>query len=135
MTNITSMSEDIRAQLGGRERQIIETVYRLGKATVREVRDALPNPPSYSAVRAMLNLLETKGLLRHEQTGLKYVYLPVVATKKARKSVLRHLVSTFFNGSPAAAAAALLEMSAEEISAEEKGHLTALIKRAEKEGR
>jgi predicted transcriptional regulator len=129
------MNEDIRAQLGGRERQIIETVYWLGKATVREVRDALPDPPSYSAVRAMLNLLENKGLLRHERKGLKYVYLPVVAARQARKSALRHLVSTFFNGSPAAAAAALLEMSAEEISAEETEHLTALIKRAEKEGR
>ena len=129
------MNEDIRAQLGGRERQIIETVYRLGKATVREVRDALPDPPSYSAVRAMLNLLENKGLLRHEQKGLKYVYLPVVAARQARKSALRHLVSTFFNGSPAAAAAALLEMSAEKISAEEKEHLTAIIKRAEMEGR
>jgi BlaI family transcriptional regulator, penicillinase repressor len=129
------MSEDIRAHLGRRERQIIETVYRLGKASVGEVRDALPNPPSYSTVRAMLNLLETKGHLRHEQNGLKYVYLPVVTNKKARKSALRHLVSTFFNGSPVAAAAALLEMSAEEISAKEKEQLTALIKRAEKEGR
>lgn len=129
------MSEDIRAQLGSRERQIVETVYRLGKATVGEVRDALPNPPSYSAVRAMLNLLETKGHLRHEQKGLKYVYLPVVATGKARKSALRHLVSTFFNGSPVAAAAALLEMSAEELSPQEKEHLNALIERAEKEGR
>ncbi len=129
------MSEDIRVQLGSRERQIVETVYRLGKATVGEVRDALPHPPSYSTVRAMLNLLETKGHLRHEQKGLKYVYLPVVTTRKARKSALRHLVSTFFNGSPIAAAAALLQMSAEEISAEEKEQLTALIKRAEKEGR
>ena len=129
------MSEDIRSQLGSRERQIIETVYRLGKATVAEVRDALPNPPSYSAVRAMLNILETKGHLQHEQDGLKYVYLPVVAAKNARKSALRNLVSTFFNGSAAAAAAALLEMSGEEISPEEKEQLNALIERAEKEGR
>lgn len=129
------MSEDIRAHLGRRESQIIEIVYQLGKATVAEVRDSLQNPPSYSAVRAMLNLLEKKGHLRHEQNGLKYVYLPVVSTKNARKSVLRQLVSTFFNGSPAAAAAALLEMSGEEISPEEKEQLTALIKRAEKEGR
>jgi BlaI family transcriptional regulator, penicillinase repressor len=129
------MSEDIRAQLGSRERQIIETVYRLGKATVAEVREALPNPPSYSAVRAMLNILESKGHLRHEQDGLKYVYLPVVARKNARASALQHLVSTFFNGSKIAAAAALLEMSGEEISPEEKEHLDALIKRAEKEGR
>lgn len=129
------MNEDIRAQLGSRERQIVEAVYRLGKATVAEVRAALPNPPSYSAVRAMLNLLETKGHLRHEQEGMKYVYLPVVAPKKAQKSALRHMVSTFFNDSPAAAAMALLEMSDTKISAEEKQRLTALIERAEEEGR
>jgi predicted transcriptional regulator len=133
--DVKIMSGDIRAQLGSRERQIVEAVYQLGRASVAEVRDALPNPPSYSAVRAMLNLLELKGHLKHEQEGIKYVYLPVVAPKKAQKSALRHIVSTFFNGSPIAAAAALLEMSDTKISSEEKEQLTALIERAEKEGR
>lgn len=129
------MNEDIRTDLGSRERQIVEAVYRLGQATVAEVRAAIPNPPSYSAVRAMLNLLESKGHLRHEQKGMKYVYLPVVAPKKAQKSALRHLVSTFFQGSPAAAAAALLEMSGENITSKERERLMALINRAESEGR
>jgi predicted transcriptional regulator len=129
------MNEDIRAELGRRERQIVEAVHRLGRASVTEVQAAIPKPPSYSAVRAMLNLLETKGHLRHEQEGIKYVYLPVVAPKKAQRSALRHVVSTFFHGSPVAAAAALLEMSDEKISPEERRQLAALIKRAESEGR
>jgi len=129
------MNEDIRADLGSRERQIVEAVYRLGKATVAEVREVLPNPPSYSAVRAMLNLLETKGHLKRDQNGMRHIYSPVVAPKKAQKSALRHMVSTFFDGSPAAAAAALLEMSNTKISSEEKEQLISLIARAEKEGR
>lgn len=129
------MDEDIRTQLGSRERQILEAVYKLGKATVAEVRAALSDPPSYSAVRTMLNLLETKGHLKRNQNGMRHVYSPAVAQKKARKSALRHLVSTFFNGSPAAAAAALLEMSDLDVSAEEKEQLAALIARAEREGR
>jgi BlaI family transcriptional regulator, penicillinase repressor len=129
------MNEDIRAQLGSRERQIVEAVYRLGRATVTEVQAAISNPPSYSAVRAMLNLLETKGHLKHEREGMRYVYLPVVSPEKAQRSALRHLISTFFQGSSVEAAAALLEMSAKDITPEEREHLTALIKRAESEGR
>src|SRR5215213_5387317 len=110
------MNEDIRAQLGSRERQIVEAVYRLGRATVTEVQAAIPNPPSYSAVRAMLNLLETKGHLKHEREGMRYVYLPVVSPEKAQRSALRHLISTFFQGSSVEAAAALLEMSAKDIT-------------------
>ena len=129
------MDHDIRTQLGGRERQIIDAVYRLGKATVSDVRAGLPDPPSYSAVRAMLNLLERKGYLRHERVGMKYVYAPVIAAKKAQASALRNLVSTFFGGSPIDAASALLAMKDGGISLDEKKKLIALIKAAQEDGR
>lgn len=128
------MRDDINAQLGSRERQIVEAVYRLGRATVAEVRAALPNPPGYSAVRAMLNLLESKGHLKHQQQGIKYVYLPVVTVQRARLPALRHLVSTFFSGSPVDAAAALLEMEDAKLSDEERARLITLIEGIEKEG-
>ena|SRR5437867_859467 len=96
-------------ELGKRERQIMEAVYRLGKATVADVRKILPDPPTYSAVRGMLRFLEEKGLLRHVQDGVKYVYLPVIAPSRARRSALQHLVHTFFGGSAQEAVAALLE--------------------------
>lgn len=103
------MPGPIANDLGRRERQIMEAVYRLGRASVGDVRRELDDPPTYSAVRGMLTLLEGKGLLRHEQEGLKYVYLPVVSTEKERVSALRHLVRTFFGGSSREAVAALLE--------------------------
>ena len=129
------MNQDIGTQLGRRERQIVEVLYRLGKASVAEVLAELPDPPSYSAVRGMLTLLEEKGHVRHKRDGMRYVYTPVIAPAKARRSALRQLVSTFFEGSPMAAAAALLEMSGEKLSAEERDQLSALIARREKEGR
>jgi predicted transcriptional regulator len=129
------MNEEIAMQLGRRERQIVEALYRLGKATVAEVLADLPDPPSYSAVRGMLALLEEKGHVRHKRDGMRYVYSPAVAPAKARQSALRQLVSTFFAGSPAAAAAALLEMSDDKLSREEREHLSALIARREEEGR
>jgi BlaI family transcriptional regulator, penicillinase repressor len=129
------VSEDTRSELGRRERQIVEILYRLGKASVAEVRANLPDPPTYSAVRGMLNLLEDKGHVRHRRDGIRYVYVPSVAPLKARQSALRHLVSVFFEGSPPAAAAALLEMSGDSLSAEERKQLMALIAQTEKEGR
>jgi predicted transcriptional regulator len=129
------MSEDIGNQLGRRERQIVEVLYRLGKASVAEVLANLPDPPSYSAVRGMLGLLEEKGHVRHKRDGMRYVYTPAVAPSKARQSALRQLVSTFFEGSPLAAAAALLEMSDHKLSPEERDQLSALIARHEKEGK
>jgi predicted transcriptional regulator len=128
------MDEEIGIQLGRRERQIVEVLYRLGKATVAEVLADLPDPPSYSAVRGMLALLEEKGYVRHKRDGMRYVYAPVIAASKARQSALRQLVSTFFEGSPLAAAAALLEMSDHKLSPEETEQLSALIARREKEG-
>jgi BlaI family transcriptional regulator, penicillinase repressor len=129
------MKRDIGTQLGRRERQIVEVLYRLGKASVAEVLAELPDPPSYSAVRGMLALLEDKGHVRHKREGMRYIYTPAVSPAKARQSALRQLVSTFFEGSPMAAAASLLEMSDEGLSAEERGQLSALIARREREGR
>jgi BlaI family transcriptional regulator, penicillinase repressor len=129
------MDKEIANQLGRRERQIVEALYRLGTASVADVLANLPDPPSYSAVRGMLSLLEEKGYVRHKRDGMRYVYTPVIAPAKARQSALRQLVSTFFEGSPLAAAAALLEMSDHKLTAEERGQLSALINRREREGR
>jgi len=129
------MSKEIQSQLGRRERQIVDAVYRLGKASVAEVRAELPDPPSYSAVRAMLSLLEEKGFLKHKREGMRYVYMPTIAPEKAMLSALRHVVSTFFGGSTTSAAAALLEMSDGKMSREDKARLAALIKRVKTEGR
>jgi predicted transcriptional regulator len=123
------------AQLGRRERQIIDIVYRLGKASVAGVRAALPDPPSYSAVRGMLNLLEEKGHVKHRRDGMRYIYTPAIPAPKARVSALRHLITTFFEGSPLAAAAALLEMPEAKLSPKDREELAAWIARAEKEGR
>jgi predicted transcriptional regulator len=129
------MTSEKHFQLGRRERQIMDVIYRLGKASVSEVLAELPDPPSYSAVRAMLGFLEDKGYLRHEQEGLKYVYMPVEDTSRVRASALNHLVKTFFGGSPERAVAALLEMSDTTLSSKEKQYLTQLIKKAQQEGR
>ena len=116
--------------LGRRERQILETVYRLGRASVGQVQAELPDPPSYSAVRAMLNLLEEKGHLRHEQDGLKYVYLPVVETETASRSAMAHVVRTFFGGNPAEAATALLDLPDHKLCEEELKQLSTLNHKA-----
>lgn len=123
------------SNLSRRERQIMDAIYRLGRATVSEVMEQIPEPPSYSAVRAMLGILEDKGLLRHEQDGPKYVYLPVVEREKARKSALQSLVNTFFDGSSRDAIAALLELPDGKFSKGELDALTGLIEKAKKEGR
>jgi BlaI family transcriptional regulator, penicillinase repressor len=129
------MTQPIHNQLGRRERQIMDAIYRLGRASVAEVRESLSDPPSYSAVRAMLGFLEDKGYLRHEREGMKYVYLPTVDAKQARRSALQHMVRTFFNGSAAQAAAALIEMNDTQLSQEEIKRLSELIKKARQEGR
>ncbi|HTL06154.1 MAG TPA: BlaI/MecI/CopY family transcriptional regulator [Gemmatimonadales bacterium] len=124
----------VATPLGPRERQIMDAVFTLGKASVAEVRRELPDPPSYSAVRAILGILEDKGLLRHERDGLRYLYRPTVARGVAQQSALKHLVRTFFDGSPERAAAALLAMS-DSLAAADIKRLTQLIERAEAEGR
>lgn len=126
---------ELPADLGRRERQIIEVVYRLGRASVADVRAELPDPPSYSAVRGMLNLLEEKGHLRHVADGLRYVYLPVVDAASARRSAMSHVVRTFFAGSPASAATALFDLDDHQWSHEELEQLSSLVKQALKEGK
>jgi BlaI family penicillinase repressor len=121
-------------QLGPRERQIMDAVFKLGQASVTQVRRELPSPPSYSAVRAILGILEEKGLLRHERDGLRYIYRPTIARGLAQQSALKHLVRTFFDGSPERAAAALLAMSDSMTPADVK-RLTQLIQSAKAEGR
>lgn len=129
------MAGEQHSQLGRRERQIMDVIYRKGKASVSEVRAELPDPPSYSAVRAMLGFLEDKGYLRHEQNGLKYVYLPALDTRQVRASALKHMVKTFFGGSPEQAVAALLEMTDTRLSSKDKQYLSQLVKKAQQEGR
>jgi BlaI family transcriptional regulator, penicillinase repressor len=118
------------AELSRRERQIFEAVYRLGRATVAEVRAELPDPPSYSAVRTTLGLLKDKGYLRHEQDGPRYVYLARVPRKRASRSALRDVVRTFFGGSREAAMAALLDLSDEPLNEAELAQLSELVRRA-----
>jgi predicted transcriptional regulator len=125
----------IAHDLGRRERQIIDVVYRLGRASVSEVRAELPDPPSYSAVRGMLNLLEEKGHLKHVSEGLRYVYLPVVAAEDASRSAMAHVVRTFFAGSAAGAATALFELPDRKWTKDELEQLNQLVKKAMKEGR
>jgi BlaI family transcriptional regulator, penicillinase repressor len=128
------MPEALSSQLSRRERQIMDVIYRHGKVTAAEVLADLPDPPSYSAVRAMLRLLEEKGHVRHEQDGPRYVYLPIVHRDKARRSAMRHLVRTFFDGSTEDAVAALLQNDAG-MSDDELERLSRMIDAAKKEGR
>ena len=111
----------------------MDVIYARGQATAAEVVAALPDPPSYSAVRALLRILEQKGHVRHQEDGPRYVFLPTVSRDRARRSALRNLVKTFFDGSPAQAAAALIDQA--ELSDDEMSRLAALIERARKEGR
>jgi predicted transcriptional regulator len=129
------MSQPELGDLGRRERQIVEALYRLERATVGDVLADLPDPPSYSAVRAMLNKLEEKGYARHEEDGPRYVYMPAVPADSARRTALRHLVDTFFDGSVERAALALIKLSDAEIDDESLERLAELAKLAEQEGR
>ena len=121
--------------LSRRERQIMDIIYRLERASAAEVLDRLPNAPSYSAVRAMLRILEEKGHLMHTQDGPRYIYSPTVAAAEASRSALRHVLKTFFDGSPAQAMAALLDETAEEMSDDELARLSTLIEQAQQDGR
>lgn len=128
------MSRD-QSQLSRRERQIVDVLYRHGDATAQDVLAELPDPPSYSAVRALLRILEEKGHVKHRRDGQRYVYTPTVPRERARISALRRLVGTFFDGSAGAAAAALLDLSRDDLSAEELAQLQKVVDRARKEGR
>lgn len=122
-----------RNDLGARERQIMDVIYSLGEASVGDVHQRMANAPSYSAVRTMIRLLESKGLLRHRELGNKYVYRPTQSKDSASKKALSHLVKTFFSGSPSDAVAALLE--SEILSRDDLNKIEDLISEARKEGR
>ena len=119
--------------LSRRERQILDILYAKGSATAAEVKETLPDPPSYSAVRALLRILEEKGHAKHETQGTRYVYVPSVPRENARNSALTRIVQTFFDGSAAQAAAALVDSGS--LSDEELTRLSEMIERARKEGR
>ena len=129
------MTGTARGGLSRRERQIMDVIYRLGSATAQDVQDNLPDPPSYSAVRALLRVLEEKGHAVHRADGPRYVFLPTVPREEARETALRQIVRTFFDGSPPEAVAALLDLSSDDLSDDELDRLQTLIDRARKEGR
>lgn len=121
--------------LSRRERQIMEILYQRGNASASEVREAMDDAPSYSAVRAMLRVLEDKGHVRHQEEGLKYVYVPVVAREKAKRSAVKHVLDTFFAGSPEQIVAALLDVSAARLTREELDRMSDMIDKAKREGK
>jgi BlaI family transcriptional regulator, penicillinase repressor len=127
------MAHRYDTQLSRRERQIMEIVYRLGRASVAEVIAAMPDASSYSAVRTIINLLEEKGHLRHAEEGRKYVYSPTMTRDKARRSALQSLLQTFFEGSVEQAVSSLLNLHQDRLSGNDLDRLTHLIERAKKE--
>jgi predicted transcriptional regulator len=120
-------------QLSRRERQIMDILYRRGRASAAEVHEELPDRPSYSAVRAILRILEEKGHVRHKTDGPRYVFLPTTARETARQSAVKHLLKTFFEGSTERAISALLDVSASKLSDSEFDRLAKLIEKARKE--
>ncbi|HEU4629933.1 MAG TPA: BlaI/MecI/CopY family transcriptional regulator [Gemmatimonadaceae bacterium] len=129
------MPDPLAHKLSRRERQIMDLLFRQGAATAAEVRDGIPDAPSYSAVRALLRTLEEKGFVTHREDGPRYVYAPTVARDAARRSALRHLVQTFFDGSTTQAMAALMDLSDRTLSREELDRLARLVERSKEEGR
>jgi predicted transcriptional regulator len=129
------MAKKALDRLSRRERQIMEVIYAAGQATASEVLEKLPDPPSYSSVRALLKILETKGHLRHVVDATRYVFLPTVAPDRARRSAMQTLLHTFFEGSPEKVVAALLDVSRGDVSDQELDRISQLIDHAREEGR
>ena len=128
------MPSPLHTVLTRRERQIMDILYRLGRATAGEVMEGLPGDPSYSTVRTQLRVLEEKGHVHHEEQGLRYVYVPAVPRRSARKSALRHLMDTFFDGSAEKVVAALLGGEGARLSKEELERVADLVAKARKDG-
>jgi BlaI family penicillinase repressor len=122
-------------KLSRRERQIMDVLYRAGKATAAAVHQALPDPPSYSAVRATLRILEEKGHVRHETEDLRYVYKPSVSRDRAKRSALRHLLHTFFDGSISQVMASLIDLSPSGLDERELQRVRRLVDEARSKGR
>jgi BlaI family penicillinase repressor len=121
--------------LSRRERQILDILYQRGKASASEVLAAMEDAPSNSAVRTLLRVLEEKGHVRRRAEGLKYIYMPTVAREKAKRTVVRHLLETYFDGSPEQIVAALLDVSSTNLTHEELDRMTQMIEKAKKEGK
>ena len=118
-----------------REREILDILYQRGKASATEVRDAMEAAPSNSAVRTLLRVLEEKGHVRRRAEGLKYVYSPAVAKEKAKRTAVKHLLDTYFDGSSEQIVAALLDVSSTALTREELDRMTAMIEKAKREGK
>jgi BlaI family penicillinase repressor len=118
-----------------REREILDILYQRGKASASEVRDAMDDPPSNSAVRTLLRVLEEKGHVRRRAEGLKYVYVPTVAKEKAKRTAVKHLLETYFDGSSEQIVAALLDVSSRQLTREELDRMTEMIEKAKREGK
>ena len=132
------MSSTVRSPhvtLTKRERQIMDALYRLGRATAAEIMDGLSGSPSYSTVRTQLRVLEGKGHVRHEEQGLRYIYFPTVPRHSARRSALKHLVDTFYEGSSAKVVAALLGGEGARVSDEDLDRIAELVERARSDPR
>lgn len=127
---LIAMSKPLYTQLSRRESQIMDIIYHLGEATVAQVLDKMADPPGYNSVRITLGILEKKGYLRHHRDGQRYVYAPIVSPEKAKRSVLGHLLKTFFAGSTSSAILTLLDMSSSRLSEEELDEISAWIEQA-----
>jgi len=121
--------------LSRRERQILDILIERGKASASDVRAAMPDAPSYSAVRTLLRVLEDKGHVKHHAEGLRYVYLPTIGRERAKRSAVKHLLKTYFNGSPEQIVAALLDVSSAQLTREELDRMAHLIEDAKREGK
>jgi len=121
--------------LSRRERQILEILIERGKASASEVRSAMTDAPSYSAVRTLLKVLEDKGHVRHRAEGLRYVYLPTIGRERAKKNAVKHLMKTYFNGSAEQIVAALLDVSSTQLTREELNRMAQMIEKAKQEGK
>ena len=132
--DIMKPQQPAHSALSRRERQIMDILYQRGRASGGEIHAALPDRPSYSAVRAKLRVLEEKGHVRHEEEALRYVYVPTMGRERAKKSALKHLLDTFFDGSAEQAVAALLDLSSTKLSERELERLARLIEEAKSKG-
>jgi predicted transcriptional regulator len=121
--------------LSRRERQIMDIIYEMKEATAMQVLERLPSPPSYSAVRALLRVLENKEHLTHRQEGPRYIYAPLLSKEKAKRTALQHLMKTFFDNSTEDAVAALLDISEDDLSEEDFNRIASLIEKTRREGR
>ena len=127
-------NDALASRLSRRERQIMDAVYRLGKATATDIVNSIPNPSTKDAIRRLIRILEEKGLLRHEVDGMRHVYYPVLNPEVARRSAMDHIIHTYFRGSVSQAIAALLESSGRGLTQKELHQITSLIEDVKKEG-